>query len=85
MIRTVSDILNCFIEEERKKLDQFDLKHGPTIGSMYEGLTADVLNKAIPPHLDFRIESGVIYDDTNIMTGEIDCMIVRGPYVHSKQ
>ena len=78
MIRTVSDILNGFIKEERKKLDQFDLKHGPTIGSMYEGLTADVLNKAIPPHLDLRIESGVIYDDTNIMSGEIDCMIVRG-------
>lgn len=78
MIKTVSDILNGFIEEERKKLDQFDLKHGPTIGAMYEGLTADVLNKAIPLHLDLRIESGAIYDDTNTMTGQIDCMLVRG-------
>jgi hypothetical protein len=78
MIKTVSDILDGFIEEEKKKLDQFDLKHGPTIGAMYEGLTADVLNKAIPLHLDLRIESGVIYDDTNTMTGQIDCMLVRG-------
>ena len=78
MIKTISDILNGFIEEERKKLDQFDLKHGPTIGSMYEGLAADVLNKAIPPSLDLRMESGVIYDDTNTMTGQIDCMLVRG-------
>jgi hypothetical protein len=88
MIRTVSDILKGLIEEERKKLDQFDLKHGPTIGDMYEGLAANVLNKGIPPHLDLRIESGVIYDDTNTMTGEIDCMLVRGkgieiPYTSS--
>lgn len=78
MIRKFSDILKGFIEEEKRKLDLFNLNHAPTIGSMYEGLTNSVLNKAIPQNLDLRIESGIIYDNTGIMTGQIDCMLVKG-------
>lgn len=78
MIKTLSDILNGFIAEEKKKLDLFNLTHGPTIGKMYEGLTANVLNKSIPPELNLQIVSGVIYDDSSLMTGEIDCMLVKG-------
>ena len=78
MIRKVSDILNGFIDEEKRKLGLFELNHAPTIGRMYEGLTNEVLNKAIPPKLNLRIESGVIFDDTGTMTGQIDCMLVKG-------
>jgi len=51
MIRSISDLLKSFIDEERKKLDEFELKHGPTIGKMYEGLASEVLNKTIPQKL----------------------------------
>ena len=78
MIKSVSELLNSFIEEEKKKLNQFGLKHGPTIGDMYEGLTSEVLDRAIPKELNLKITSGVIYDDTGTMTGEIDCMLVQG-------
>jgi hypothetical protein len=78
MISRVSDILNGFINEEKRKLDLFDINHAPTIGSMYEGLTAELLNRAIPPKLNLGIESGFIFDDTGTMTGQIDCMLVKG-------
>lgn len=63
MIKSASDILNGFLSEERKKLDLFDLKHAPTIGSMYEGLTSETLNRAIPQQLNLGIKSGVIFDN----------------------
>ena len=77
MITKVSDLLKGFIDEERRKLDQFSLTHGPTIGKMYEGLTSNVLNKAIPPVLDLKIVSGFIFDDTQAMTSQMDCMLVK--------
>ena len=88
MIRSISDLLKSFIDQEIKKLDEFDLKHGPTIGKMYEGLTSDILNKTVPEKLNLKTTTGVIYDDTGLMTGEIDCMLVRGeglkiPYTES--
>ncbi|ODB85970.1 hypothetical protein A3195_09865 [Candidatus Thiodiazotropha endoloripes] len=88
MLRTVAEILQEFANEERQKLDNFELKHGPTIGKMYEGLTSEILGRAIPEEIGLRIVSGVIYDDTGVMTGEIDCMLVEGkgvqvPYTSS--
>lgn len=78
MIRNVAQLLTALLNQERKKLDEYELKHTPTIGKMYEGLTADVLNRAIPQELGLQITSGVIFDDSGKMTGEIDCMVVRG-------
>jgi len=88
MLRNVAEIIDGFLNEEKKKLDEFDLKHGPTIGKMYEGLTANVLERAIPETLGLQIVSGVIFDDSGQMTGEIDCMLVKGegesiPYTNS--
>lgn len=88
MLRSVAEILQGFVNEERQKLDDFELKHGPTIGKMYEGLTSEILGKAIPEEIGLRIVSGVIYDDTGEMTGEIDCMLVERegiqvPYTNS--
>ncbi|MGO8760384.1 MAG: DUF6602 domain-containing protein, partial [Desulfobaccales bacterium] len=78
MITTIADIFKGIIDEEKRKLDEFSLKHGPTIGNMYEGLTNNILNRVIPPGLNLRIESGFIYDQNNVMTGQIDCMLVKG-------
>jgi hypothetical protein len=88
MLRTVADMLRGFSDEERKKLNSFDIKHAPTIGKMYEGLTSEILNRAIPAEMGLRIVSGVIFNDSGKMTGEIDCMLVEGegiqiPYTSS--
>ncbi|MCC6543180.1 MAG: hypothetical protein IT392_01605 [Nitrospirae bacterium] len=88
MLRNVAQLLDGFLNEEKRKLDEYNLKHGSTIGKMYEGLTADVLDRAIPEILGLQIVSGVIFDNTCQMTGEIDCMLVKGdgetiPYTNS--
>jgi len=78
MLRTVADLLNQLLSEEKKRLDEYDLCHPPTIGKMYEGLTAEVLNRAIPTELGLQIVEGVIFDDSGQMTGQMDCMLVKG-------
>jgi len=77
MITNVSELLKGFMDVEREKLDSYALKHAPTIGKMYEGLTSDVLDRAIPLGLDLQITHGVIHDGAGNMTGEIDCMLVK--------
>jgi hypothetical protein len=88
MIETVSDILSKFIDEEKRRLESFKISHGPTIGAMYEGLTASVLNRAIPKSLKLNIVSGFITGGLGDMSHQIDCMLVRGngeqiPYTDS--
>ncbi len=77
MIRNVAELLKPFIDEERKKLDAYDLAHGPTIGSMYEGLTKELLEIALPEAMGLQVVSGFIHHGET-MTGEIDCMLVSG-------
>lgn len=77
MIRNVAELLKPFIDEERKKLDAYSLAHGPTIGSMYEGLTKELLQRAIPESMGLKVVSGFIHHGET-MSGEIDCMLVSG-------
>jgi hypothetical protein len=78
MIETVSDLLISLVEQERIRLNGVDIAHAPTIGEMYEGLTADVLERAIPAGLDLRVARGFIVDGEDGISGQIDCMLVRG-------
>ena len=86
MIRTVADMLAKLAEREAAMLAEMTIKHGPTIGSMYEGLTRDLLERAIPSSLDLQIVGGFVIDGRGGTSGQIDCMLVRGegepvPYV----
>lgn len=88
MIHDVSELLQGIIHEERSKLDEYSLKHGPTIGKMYEGLALDILGRAIPESLGLQLQHGIIHDGKGSMSGEIDCMLVMGhgekiPYTES--
>jgi len=78
MIRKYAEILEQFRLAEKRKLDNYDLKHGPTIGDMYEGLTHDILDKTIPIDADLKVVSGFIYNGISSMSGQIDCMLVQG-------
>ena len=55
-----------------------DIGHNPTIGSMYEGLTKNVMSQAIFEHMDLRVVSGKIINDDGEYNRQIDCLIVRG-------
>lgn len=78
MIESYADILRAFQEEEAAKLDSYNLDHAPTIGAMYEGLSAEVIGRAIPDTLDLKVVSGFVVDAMGDLSGQIDCMLVKG-------
>ncbi|MFJ6578484.1 DUF6602 domain-containing protein [Streptomyces sp. NPDC091368] len=64
------------------------MKHAPTIGDMYEGLSVDILNRVLPGGLGLRVVSGFAHDGGGRLSGQLDCMVVRGegeklPYTDS--
>lgn len=88
MIRTVADLLAGILRSELPKLDNAPVKHAPTIGDMYEGLSSELLNRALPDGLGLRVVSGFARDGRGGMSGQLDCMVVRGegerlPYTDS--
>ena len=79
MINTVADLLNAFKVKEEEVLESYGyVKHPVLIGSMYEGLTKDILDKSLFDGLDLRVTAGKIRNSANEMSGEIDCMLVVG-------
>lgn len=78
MIRDVSALLADLSAAEAKKLAAHDITHAPTIGGMYEGLTRDILERAVPPGLGLRVVDGFVTDGTGGRSGQIDGMLVRG-------
>ncbi|TDU84014.1 hypothetical protein EV138_6482 [Kribbella voronezhensis] len=78
MITTVAELLQELMLKERAVLDASPIEHRPTIGSMYEGLSIDILGRAIPDGLDLNLVTGFAVDDDGNMSGQLDCMLVRG-------
>jgi hypothetical protein len=78
MIHTVADFLGQLKDVEVARLDEIDIQHGPTIGDMYEGLSADLLRRAVPELLGLQIVEGFVTDGQGARSGQIDCMLVRG-------
>lgn len=62
MIHSIGETLEQLRKAEADRLDKSHIRHAPTIGAMYEGLTKDLLNKAIPDGLDLKIVSGFVID-----------------------
>lgn len=75
MIRTVADLLHKFAEAENEILREQDIKHPPTIGNMWEGLTAEVLSKAIDSELGLKIIRNSFIEGCYT---EFDVMLVEG-------
>lgn len=55
-----------------------NIEHGPTIGSMYEGLTKEILEKSMFTNLDLRVVSGKITNSKGHFSRQIDCMLAIG-------
>lgn len=80
MIEKASEILNAFIEAEKKKIEGKDMPHMPTLGRAYEeilkkGIDADF---SIPKKLNLRVVSGFITIKGKTIAKQIDCMLVYG-------
>lgn len=81
MINSVSDFLEQFKKHALSKIeaDDKDIKHTVAIGDNFEGLTAELLNKAIFKDLNLKmVERSFIYNDSGVVSDELDCLLVIG-------
>ncbi|TDD58012.1 hypothetical protein E1263_20870 [Kribbella antibiotica] len=78
MLTTVAELLPELMLKERAVLNTSPVEHRPTIGSMYEGLSLDILGRAIPDGLDLNLVTSFAVDDDGNMSGQLDRMLVRG-------
>ena len=78
MIRTVAGLLDSLKQREVELIAQSGIKHAPTIGAQYEGLTSDLLQRMIPENLGLRVVSGFVEGHDGTLSGQIDCMLVYG-------
>ena len=78
MIRTVADLLKTLAEAEAVRISRAGIVHAPTIGAMYEGLSASLLEHSLPGDLNLQVVSGFATDEHGGISGQLDCMVVRG-------
>ena len=77
----IANIANLLLElqaKEAAKLAQEKITHAPTIGAMYEGLTRELLDRAIPASLNLRVVDGFIEDHEHNLSPQVDAMLVTG-------
>ena len=77
MISTVAELLQSIVEKEKDQLASVPLKHAPTIGDMHEGLTKDILDRAVPSNIGLQVVNGFVVDGNDGMSPQIDCMLVK--------
>lgn len=75
MINTLSELLKEFVDAERTALNKYDIKHRPTIGEMYEGLTEDLVNKSIFSGLNLTVSTQSFIEGCDT---EFDVILAEG-------
>ncbi|MBR4791760.1 MAG: hypothetical protein IK024_12785 [Treponema sp.] len=78
MLNTVSDLLEALLEKEKEVLSKQKISHPGIIGDMYEGLTKEILNRAIFKGLNLSVRDGLVRGEDGKLSKQIDCMIVEG-------
>lgn len=79
MINTIAELLQKVKEEEKEKIDRFNIKHRPTIGNTYEGLTEALLNKALFKGLNLNIvTNSFIKAPDGTRSDEMDIILIEG-------
>lgn len=80
MIRTLADLLDELVEKGVQAIKgESEVKHGPTIGDMYEGLTRSLLGRSLPEESDIRVVTGFIEFQEGVLSSQQDCLVIRGP------
>lgn len=87
MINTLSDLLKSFVEAEKSALNKYNIKHRPTIGEMYEGLTMELVNRSIFSGLNLVVSTQSFIEGCDT---EFDVILAEGdgetvPYTTSKK
>jgi len=90
MIKRFSELLHEIVKIEAKRLTEYELKHRPTIGAMFEGFTKEWLDKTLPLNSPLYVSAGFIVDDGGKLSKEFDCMVVTAegenvPYTDKKK
>lgn len=74
-INTIAELINGFVAMEKEILNRQDIRHPTTIGDMFEGLTAEVLDRSIFNGLNLKIvKNSFIYGCET----EFDVLLVEG-------
>jgi len=86
VITSVAEFLRELQVQEAERLAGADITHAPTIDDTYEGLSKDILGRAIPSSLGLRLANGFVTDGVGGLSGQIDCMLVkaRGRAFHTR-
>jgi hypothetical protein len=74
-ILTLSDLIHELVTTNVEILNQQNIKHPTTIGSMYEGLTADILNKTVFQGLNLKVIKNSFIQGCDT---EFDVLLVEG-------
>lgn len=78
MIKNVAALLTALEQKEIEAIERSGITHAPTIGDQYEGLTSSILDMMIPPELELQVVSGFVQGIDGSLSGQIDCMLVKG-------
>ncbi|WCJ66290.1 hypothetical protein G6M15_25395 (plasmid) [Agrobacterium tumefaciens] len=78
MITSLAEFLDQLQEKEAAILAEQSVTHGPTIGDMYEGLTRELLERAIPQELNIRLVDGFVIGVDGKHSHQTDAMLVMG-------
>lgn len=79
MIKTVADFLQELRAKELEAIQGFeDVGHQGMIGDMYEGLTRELLHRALFDGADLRVVSGKVRMPDGRMSRQMDAMVVVG-------
>lgn len=81
-IRTLSELLTQMRESNKEALGRepaASARHSGTIGDMYEGITAKLLNAALFTPFNLRVAKGHIRLPDGAQTPQLDCMLAVGP------
>ena len=78
MITSFAQFLEQLQAKEAEILAAESVKHAPTIGDMYEGLTRNLVERAIPEGLNLRLVDGFVVGVDGQYSHQTDAMLVMG-------
>ncbi len=77
MLKTVSQMLELFLEKEKASLNSSNITHTTTIGTMWENVSKKILLQSLPCD-DLTVGSGFAESPTGTLGKELDCVLAIG-------
>ncbi|MDY0906531.1 DUF6602 domain-containing protein [Pedobacter sp. CFBP9032] len=79
-VTSIKEIIEEVLAFEVQKIGKFKYKmeHRPSIGDQYEAALLNSIDATLPPDSDLRVVTGFIGNKDFKLSGQIDCMLVKG-------